>query len=369
MVAKAKELILKGKKAQWIARRRYVARRRRWSAPKVTAARRRSVLSSRRRQLVERRRRSTAALESAVTKATLKVYKFGGPASKLTVKAISCGWKRPIITYANAAKLAIPVTAMGIRWAESLVSMEEGESANLGSEDVAQRGYWKRDSQAQPEAKKLPVVSKQQGLAPENDDKKAPRSRLKEAETSQTGWRRKKKIRVTPKATKYNRRRRAPVKRPPPRIIPRPIPYTPSRRRYADRRRRFPTPKKTPKKPPTTSAPNPTVRRRRFVGKTAGSAFVPDGKNKWVKIKLSPNIVGVMRATDKMCFEISGGGPVQPVILGSEKSTNKPQLILNIKGQGGARRRRCSAVVALQALEATKKKKASKKPKQGKVRI
>merc|ERR1712227_74029 len=97
-------------------------------------------------------------------------------------------------------------------------------------------------------------------------------------------------------------------------------------------------------------APNPTVRRRSFMGKTAGAAFVPDGKNKWVKIKLSPNIVGVMRATDKMCLEISGGGPAQPVILGSEKSTNKPKLILNVKGQGGARRRRCSAVVALQGL-------------------
>jgi len=69
---------------------------------------------------------------------------------------------------------------------------------------------------------------------------------------------------------------------------------------------------------------------------------------------MSANIVGVMRAVDKLCFEITGGGPTDPVILGSERSTNKPYLQLNIMGQSGARRRRCSQVVALDALTKTK---------------
>jgi len=306
MKIKAKELIQKGKRGIYVARRRYVDRRRRWAAPKITAARRRSVLSSRRRAIVERRRRSTAVLESAVTSATLKVFKFGGPAAKLTVKATSCGWHRPTISYGNAAKLAIPVS-----WAEdALVAtslLQEGETANLSSEDTVQRGYWK------------------------------------------------KKIKVTPKGTDYNRRRRAPVPRKKLPPIPYAKPYVPSRRRYVDRRRRMPIPKKTANRPPTTSAPNPTARRRRFVGKTTGTVFAPSSNNVWLAIKLSPNIVGVMRSKDKMCFEITGGGPVQPIILGSEKSTNKPHLIMNIKGQGGARRRRCSQVVGLQALTAKKK--------------
>lgn len=310
---KAKELITKGKRGQYVARRRYVDRRRRWAAPKITAARRRSVLSSRRRAIVERRRRSTQVLESAVTSAILKVFKFGGPAAKLTVKATSCGWHRATISYATAAKLATPVS-----WVEdaSLVALQEGETANLGSEDTVQKGYWK------------------------------------------------KKIKVTPKGTDYNRRRRAPVPRKALPPIPYAKPFVPSRRRYIDRRRRMPIPAKTAAKAPSTSAPNPTARRRRFVGKTTGTVFAPAANNVWVSIKLSPNIVGVMRSTDKMCFEITGGGPVQPIILGSEKSTNKPHLVLNIKGQSGARRRRCSQVVALQALKPEKK--ASKPAKTSK---
>merc|ERR1712072_1124491 len=163
----------------------------------------------------------------------------------------------------------------------------------------------------------------------------------------------KKKIKVTPKGTDYNRRRRAPV--------PHTKPFVPSRRRYIDRRRRLPIPTKKSAKPPTSGAPNPTARRRRFVGKTTGTVFAPASNNVWVAIKLSPNIVGVMRSKDKMCFEITGGGPVQPIILGSEKSTNKPHLVLNVKGQSGARRRRCSQVVALQALK-PKAKKGAKAP-------
>merc|ERR1711959_311360 len=205
------------------------------------------------------------------------------------------------ISYGNAAKLAIPVS-----WAEdALVAtslLQEGETANLSSEDTVQRGYWK------------------------------------------------KKIKVTPKGTDYNRRRRAPV---PHKALP-PIPYAkpfvPSRRRYIDRRRRLPIPTKKSAKPPTSGAPNPTARRRRFVGKTTGTVFAPASNNVWVSIKLSPNIVGVMRSTDNMCMEIVGGGPAQAVVLGSEKSTNKPKLVLNVKGQAGQRRRRCSAVVALEGL-------------------
>merc|ERR1712072_548763 len=280
---KANELITKGNRGQYVARRRYVDRRRRWAAPKITAARRRSVLSSRRRAVVERRRRSTQVLESAVTSAVLKVYKFGGPSAKLTVKATKCSWHRATISYATAATLATPVS-----WAEdaSMVALQEGESANLSAEDTVQKGYWK------------------------------------------------KKIKVAPKGTDYNRRRRAPVPRKALPSIPYAKPFVPSRRRYIDRRRRLPMPTKKSAKPPTSGTPNPTARRRRFVGKTTGTVFAPASNNVWVSIKLSPNIVGVMRSKDKMCFEITGGGPVQPVILGSEKSTNKPHLVLNVKGQG-----------------------------------
>lgn len=271
---------------RWVARRRYVDRRRRWAAPVVKAARRRSVLSSRRRALVARRRRSVN-LESAVMKATLKVFKFGGPASKLTVKAVSCSWKRATINWGNSGKLSLPEGLRERVLAASLTEIQETSSVSLETYDAEQEGYWARRRRAKA---KLPKI-------------------------------------------------RIPIRRP----------YVPARRRYVDRRRRFRAPKALPKKA-SSSPPKPTSRRRRIQGKTAGTAFAPAQNNVWVAINLSPNMVGVMRSVDKMCFEISGGGPSQPVVLGSEKSTNKPYLILNVKSKGGSRRRRCSAVVALTAL-------------------
>lgn len=261
-------------------------RRRRWAAPVVKAARRRSVLSSRRRALVARRRRSVN-LESAVMKATLKVFKFGGPASKLTVKTVSCSWKRATINWGNSGKLSLPEGLRERVLAASLTEIQETSSVSLETYDAEQEGYWARRRRAKA---KLPKI-------------------------------------------------RIPIRRP----------YVPARRRYVDRRRRFRAPKALPKKA-SSSPPKPTSRRRRIQGKTAGTAFAPAQNNVWVAINLSPNMVGVMRSVDKMCFEISGGGPSQPVVLGSEKSTNKPYLILNVKSKGGSRRRRCSAVVALTAL-------------------
>jgi len=273
--------------ARWSARRRYVDRRRRWAAPVVKAARRRSVLASRRRALSTRRRRSVK-LESAVMKATLKVFKFGGPASKLTVKAISCAFKRATLSWGNSAKLSLPTEELRAQVLSASLNQIQTESGiSLNAHDTVQAGYWGRRRRAK---RRLPKI-------------------------------------------------RIPVKRP----------YVPARRRYVDRRRRFKAPKALPKKA-SASPPKPTSRRRRIQGKTAGTAFAPATNNVWVAINLSPNIIGVMRSVDKMCFEISGGGPSQPVVLGSEKSTNKPYLILNVKAKGGSRRRRCSAVVALAAL-------------------
>merc|ERR1711959_350036 len=241
-VMRAKELIVKGK-AQYVARRRFVDRRRRWSAEKVSAARRRSVLASRRRAVIARRRRSVKALESAVTQATLRVFKFGGPASKLTVKVSLCSWKRSTISYGNAGKLSIPLKAERglLDHVRSLVlaQMGEGEAANLGTEDTMQEGYWSR-----------------RRTAPEQNQQVLGEMKL----PSKVGG-------------KFVRRRRKPPPPPPPVVIPKPLPYVPSRRRYVDRRRRFPSPKKSPKKVTTAQAPNPTARRRRIVGKTVGSAF------------------------------------------------------------------------------------------------
>merc|ERR1719478_315780 len=215
-VMKAKELIVKGK-AQYVARRRFVDRRRRWSAEKVSAARRRSVLASRRRAVIARRRRSVKALESAVTQATLRVFKFGGPASKLTVKVSLCSWKRSTISKKSERRLLDHVRAL------VLAQTGEGESANLGSEDTMQDGYWssRRTAPDQNVLGEMKMPSKIGG--------------------------------------NFVRRRRVPVPRPPPPTIPLPKPYVPSRRRYVDRRRRFPAPKPVPKKIPTQTSPGPTA--------------------------------------------------------------------------------------------------------------
>lgn len=293
----ASKLIIDQAKATYVARRRWVDRRRRWSVEPVVSDRRRDVLASRRRELSERRRRSIGKLETEVRKAVLKVFKFGGPAAKLTVKATACGWERASIDYTNAQKLSTPESMLRAQLA--LLSTEEGQGAQLGAEDTEQAGYWNNHaSQANHDNDKL----------------------LGDADS-----------------------------RGPPPDIPIPKPYVADRRRYIDRRRRFPTPE-DPSGENEPSAPNPTDRRRRFVGQTTGTVYAPEGNNIWLTVDLSANLVGVMRSVDKLCFEISGGGPTEPVILGSEKSTNKPYIQLNIMGEAGARRRRCSQVVALDNL-------------------
>lgn len=299
----ANDAIIQKSKAEYVARRRWVDRRRRWSVEPVVPDRRRDALASRRRELTERRRRSLTALETGVRKAVLKVFKFGGPAAKLVVKAVNCGWERSTLDYKGAAKLAVPESFESLRrelFSQSLLGIKEGEAQQLSAEDSAQTGYWGQRHNL---------------LGDSGDD---------------------------------SRRRAGPSGRPPP-VLPIPVPYTPDRRRYIDRRRRFPEPKARPGEHDPT-APPPSARRRRFVGQTAGTVYVPEGNNIWVSIALSANIIGVMRAADKMCFEVTGGGPTEPVILGSERSTNKPYLQLNVMGQSGARRRRCSQVVALEAL-------------------
>jgi len=288
--AKTAALVAKSK-LRYVLRRRYVDRRRRWSAKPAIPAKN-SVLSSRRRALQARRRRS-ANLEHAVTKAVLKVFKFGGPAAKLVVKAVKCQWSRPTLDFPTANKLAIPVS-LSLLSATTFIEANEGQSAELGSYDQVQTGYWGNqraslgDTSSEPAQQHAPLPT---------------------------------------------------------------APFVPARRRYVDRRRRFSPPKTAMPTGTPSDAPPASNRRRRFVGKTAGTAFAPVTNNVWVNIPLSAPIVGVMRSVDKMCFEISGGGAAQPTILGSEKSTNKPHLILNVKSEAGARRRRCSSVVALEALK------------------
>jgi len=301
-----KEIIDKSK-VQYIARRRWVDRRRRWSVEPVVSDRRRDVLASRRRELSERRRRSITALETSIRKAQLKVFKFGGPAAKLEIRACNCNWERPTLNYGDASKLSVPESWRRALRSQSLVEVSEGDSVELGDHDAAQFGYWG----AQQNNKILGDAS---DSADEED----------------------------------SRRRAGPSSRPPP-ILPIPAPYVPDRRRYIDRRRRFPTPGETPGEV-DPSAPPATARRRRFVGQTTGTVYVPEGNNMWISIPLSANIIGVMRSVDKLCFEITGGGPTQPVILGSELSTNKPYLELNVVGQAGARRRRCSQQVKLKGI-------------------
>jgi len=302
--AQNKEIILKSK-VEYVARRRWVDRRRRWSVEPVVSDRRRDALASRRRELTQRRRRSITALETSIRKAQLKVFKFGGPAAKLEVKASNCNWERPTLNYGDASKLSVPESWRRALRSQSLVEVGEGDTAELGEHDAAQFGYWG----AQHHHKLLGDASDSA-----NDED--------------------------------SRRRAVPSSRPPP-VLPIPAPYMPDRRRYIDRRRRFPTPGEQPGEVDPT-APPPTARRRRFVGQTTGTVYVPEGNNIWVTIPLSANIIGVMRSVDRLCLEITGGGPTQPVILGSELSTNKPYLELNVVGQAGARRRRCSQQVALE---------------------
>lgn len=300
--------IIEKSKATYVARRRWVDRRRRWSVEPVVSDRRRDALASRRRELSERRRRSITALETGVKKAELKVFKFGGPAAKLVVKAVTCTWERPSLDYTSAAKLAIPESVLRERLL-SLIQTGESEAVQLAAEDTEQTGYWGQDGDP-----KILGDANEAG-----DDERM--------------------------------RRASPSSRPPP-VLPVPVPYTADRRRYIDRRRRFPEPKDGKSGETDPTAPPPTDRRRRFVGQTAGTVYAPEGNNMWINIPLSANIVGVMRGADKLCFEITGGGPTEPVVLGSEKSTNKPYLQLNIMGQSGARRRRCSQSVALDGLTA-----------------
>lgn len=308
---KNNEIIEKGK-VMYVARRRWVDRRRRWAVEPVISERRRDPLASRRRELSERRRRSTAALEASVSKAVLKVFKFGGPAGKLDVRAVNCNFERATLNWATATSLAIPESSLMVS-AETF--LQTAESAQLGAEDAAQTGYWKQDRKDHQKlgesASELPTIS-----------------------GGDSG----------------DRRRSSPPVLPPLPVVQQPAEYVADRRRYIDRRRRFATPADLPgaEQP---NEPGPTASRRRFVGMTAGSVFAPDNNNVWVEIPLSANIVGVMRASNKMCLEISGGSPSAPIILGSELSTNKPFLLLNIAGQNGARRRRCSQVVALQELQ------------------
>merc|ERR1711939_879407 len=109
--AKNIAIIEKGK-AQYVARRRWVDRRRRWAVEPVISERRRDPLASRRRELTERRRRSLAALESSVTKAVLKVFKFGGPAGKLEVRAVNCNFERGSLDWTTAQGLAVPESSL-----------------------------------------------------------------------------------------------------------------------------------------------------------------------------------------------------------------------------------------------------------------
>jgi len=292
----ANKLLIDQGSETYVARRRWVDRRRRWSVEPVVSDRRRDVLASRRRELTERRRRSIGKLETEVRKAVLKIFKFGGPAAKLTFKATGCGWERASIDFTSAQKLSTPEN-MRLLSQTSLLSTEEGDGVQLGAEDTEQVGYWGGN-----------------GKSHVNNDKL-----LGDSQTSD------------------------------PPDIPIPKPYVADRRRYIDRRRRFPTPE-NPSGENHPSAPNPTDRRRRFVGQTTGTVYAPEGNNIWLSVDLSANFVGVMRSVDRLCFEVSGGAPTEPVILGSEKSTNKPFLELNIMGEAGARRRRCSQVVALDNL-------------------
>lgn len=307
--AKNIALIEKGK-AQYVARRRWVDRRRRWAVEPVISERRRDPLASRRRELTERRRRSMQKLEASVTKAVLKVFKFGGPAGQLKVRAINCDFERSSLSWESAAKLAVPESELRMSL-ENL--LQTGESASLEAADSSQSGYWHQDRKA--------ILGESNGKLPQ-------------AAPSQAGA----------------RRRTAPASLPALPVVQQAAKYVPDRRRYIDRRRRFATPADLPgaEQP---NEPGPTARRRRFVGMSAGSVYAPAQSNTWLEFPLSANIVGVMRAANKMCFEITGGGASSPVILGSELSTNKPFLVLNVAGQEGARRRRCSQVVALEALQ------------------
>merc|ERR1712196_718422 len=311
--AKNIAIIEKGK-AQYVARRRWVDRRRRWAVEPVISERRRDPLASRRRELTERRRRSMAKLEASVTKAVLKVFKFGGPAGQLQVRAINCDFERSSINWEKAARLAVPESELRLSL-ESL--LQTGESANLAAQDSSQAGYWHQDRQTSAE--------------------------LGEAKTE---------LPQAAPSTAGQRRRSAPAPLPPLPVIQKPPKYIPDRRRYIDRRRRFAKPADLPgaEQP---NAPGVSARRRRFVGMTAGSVYAPEQSNVWLEFPLSANIIGVMRAANKMCLEITGGGASSPIILGSELSTNKPFLVLNVAGQEGARRRRCSQVVALEALQGT----------------
>lgn len=239
-------------------------------------------------------------METSIKKAELKIFKFGGPAAKLVVKSVQCTWERPTLDYASAAKLAVPSSE---ELSTSLIEVQEGETQELSAQDTAQTGYWGQDhKQAHKEL----------------------------GDTSEASSASQKSILPVP-------------------VMPVPIPYTADRRRYIDRRRRFPEPKPGEGETEPT-APPPTDRRRRFVGQTAGTVYAPEGNNMWLSIALSSNIIGVMRGADKLCFEISGGGPTEPIVLGSERSTNKPYLQLNVMGEAGARRRRCTQVVALDSL-------------------
>lgn len=311
--AKMNDIIEKGK-AAYVARRRWVDRRRRWSVEPIVSDRRRDPMASRRRELSERRRRSLAALESSVTKASLNVFKFGGPAGKLEVRAVNCNFERPTLTWTASAELSIPESRLR---AEVLLSEQEGATANLGSEDVAQAGYWHQDRQ---DAKEL-------GEEASGDDD-LPKLKSEGGSTES---------------------KKAPSLPPLP-VMQEAKPYIADRRRYVDRRRRFATPADMPGQE-QPNEPGPTARRRRFVGQTAGTVYAPEQNNIWLDIKLSANVIGVMRAGNKMCLEVYGGPPTAPIILGSELSTNKPFMKMNIAGQTGARRRRCSQVVALEALQ------------------
>merc|ERR1711871_1657682 len=202
--------------------------------------------------------------------------------------------------------MGIPESLREELFATSLIQTQEGDGQQLSAEDTMQTGYWGQDRHE--DHKRLGDTS--------------------EASSSDAG----------PTSS------RLPIP-----VLPIPVPYTADRRRYIDRRRRFPEPKPGEGESDPT-APPPTARRRRFVGQTAGTVYAPEGNNMWLSVALSSNIIGVMRGADKLCFEVTGGGPTEPIVLGSERSTNKPYLQLNIMGQSGARRRRCSQVVALDAL-------------------
>jgi hypothetical protein len=310
--AKMNAIIEKGK-AEYVARRRWVDRRRRWAVEPVISERRRDPMASRRRELSERRRRSLAALESSVTKAVLKVFKFGGPAGKLEVRAVNCNFERPTLTWTMSSELAVPESRLR---SEVLLSVKEGAAVNLAAEDTAQTGYWRQDRR---DTKELGEDSTDLPKLTSGSDEGA-------------------------------RRRATPPSLPPLPVMQEPKPYIADRRRYIDRRRRFATPADLPGQE-QPNEPAPTARRRRFVGQTAGTIYAPEQNNIWLEIKLSSNIVGVMRAGNKMCMEVYGGAPTAPIILGSELSTNKPFIVMNIAGQDGARRRRCSQVVALEALQ------------------